>query len=85
MTLSIKDPETDALARKLAELSGLSITDAVREALEMEIARLEREASKEARAEKLREIVKRAAPILRGKMTATDHGDFFYDEDGLPG
>ena len=34
MALNIKDPETDRLARELAELSGVPITTAVREALE---------------------------------------------------
>ena len=50
MTLSIKDPKTDALARKLAELRGQTITDAVHAALEAEIARAERgEALRQAR------------------------------------
>jgi antitoxin VapB len=34
MALNIKDPETDRLARELAELSGVPITTAVREAIE---------------------------------------------------
>jgi antitoxin VapB len=34
VALNIKDPETDRLARELAELSGLPITTAVRDALE---------------------------------------------------
>ncbi|WP_249010186.1 type II toxin-antitoxin system VapB family antitoxin [Conexibacter sp. DBS9H8] len=38
MALNIKDPETDRLARELADLSGQSITTAVREALEERIA-----------------------------------------------
>ncbi|PIW27970.1 MAG: PSK operon transcription factor [Rhodobacterales bacterium CG15_BIG_FIL_POST_REV_8_21_14_020_59_13] len=83
MTLSIKDPETDRLARKLAELSGLSITVAVREALEAEIARLEREAGKDARAEKLREIVSRFPREYFKGITSADH-DFLYGDDGLP-
>lgn len=38
MALSIKDPETDRLARELAELSGLPITAAVREAIQQRLA-----------------------------------------------
>jgi antitoxin VapB len=37
MALNIKDPETDRLARELAELSGLPITTAVREAIEAQL------------------------------------------------
>ena len=34
MALNIKDPETDRLARELAQLSGLPITSAVRDAIQ---------------------------------------------------
>lgn len=40
MALNIKDPETDRLARELAELTGEKITDAVKQAV---IARIEQE------------------------------------------
>ena len=40
MALSIKDPETDRLARELAKTTGESITEAIRAALR---ERLERE------------------------------------------
>ena len=36
MALSIKDPETDRLARALAKATGESLTDAIRRALEVE-------------------------------------------------
>ena len=39
MALSINDPETDRLARALAETTGESLTDAVRRALEERLAR----------------------------------------------
>ncbi len=39
MPLSIKDPETDALVRKLARALGLSLTGAVRHAVTNELAR----------------------------------------------
>ncbi|WP_421790709.1 type II toxin-antitoxin system VapB family antitoxin [Hyphobacterium sp.] len=83
MTLSIKDPETDRLARKLAELSGQNITEAVRAALEAEIARREREANKKAKAEKIREILRRFPRDEFAGLTSADH-DFLYGEDGLP-
>jgi antitoxin VapB len=40
VALNIKDPATDRLARELAELSGLPITAAVREAIEERLASL---------------------------------------------
>jgi antitoxin VapB len=83
MTLSIKDPETDRLARQLAHLKGRSITDAVREALAAEIAREQR--LSEEKLARLEAIVKRAGAILEGTGHSLDHGDLLYDEDGLPG
>jgi len=82
MALNIKDPETDRLARELAELSGLPITAAVREALE---SRLEMVRARS-----------RAAPpgleqiIARGRARATlderpEAVILGYDDRGLPG
>jgi antitoxin VapB len=39
MALNIKDPETDRLARELAELTGESITRALNRAIQMRLAR----------------------------------------------
>ena len=39
MAFHIKDPETDALARKLALVKGVSLTQAVHEALRNELER----------------------------------------------
>ena len=82
MTLSIKDPQTDALARRLAELKGQTITDAVRAALEAEIARAER--AEVARQERIRALVERVAAGMEGSGHSSDHDDIFYDEIGLP-
>lgn len=82
MALSIKDPETDRLARELAELSGLPITDAVRDAIQE-------------RLEVLRARARTAPPGLegiidRGRARTTidsrDEGEILgYDARGLPG
>lgn len=82
MTLSIKDPQTDALARKLAELKGQTITDAVRAALEAEIARAER--GEAARQERIGALVERVAAGMEGSGHSLDHGELLYDEIGLP-
>lgn len=39
MALHIRDPETDALVRKLATAKGVGLTEAVREAVQNELAR----------------------------------------------
>ncbi|HLI59509.1 MAG TPA: type II toxin-antitoxin system VapB family antitoxin [Solirubrobacteraceae bacterium] len=81
MALNIKDPETDRLARELADLSGLPITAAVREALEERVAILRSRA--------------RAAPpgldeiIARGRARTTidtrpEDQILGYDSAGLP-
>jgi antitoxin VapB len=45
VALNIKDPETDRLARELAELSGLPITTAVHDAIEERLGVLRSRAS----------------------------------------
>lgn len=84
MALSIKDDRADALARRLADLTGESLTTAVRIALH---ERLEREARKRARAglgDRLLEIGARCAAHMSESATSLDHGDLLYDEQGLP-
>ena len=39
MALNIKDPETDRLARELAERTGLTITEAIKQAIQAELRR----------------------------------------------
>lgn len=39
MALNIKDPETDRLARELAERTGTSITEAIKRAIQAELSR----------------------------------------------
>ena len=81
MALNIKDPHTDRLARELADLSGLPITVAVREALEERLAVL-RARARTAPAD-LEEIIRRgrARATVDGR---TDDEILGYDEQGLP-
>ncbi len=81
MSLSIKNEETCRLARELAGLTGETITEAVTVALR---ERLEREQSVEERVRELHAIGQRCAALLRDGPSAVDHGDFLYDERGLP-
>lgn len=82
MALSIKDRETDDLARRLAERTGESLTEAVRRALEERLAREERRRS--AVAVRLLEIGRRCAGQLEPPFHSSDHDELLYDEAGLP-
>ena len=83
MALSIKDPETDRLARALAEATGESITEAIRRALE---ERLARETTRNAHY-RLETAVRRvqerltALPVLDPRDPDELLG---YDEHGVP-
>lgn len=81
MALNIKDPQTDRLARELAELSGLPITAAVRDAIEERLATLRSRAR--ATPPGLDEIITRG----RARVTVDTRPEdeiLGYDERGLP-
>ena len=82
MSLNIKNEETHRLARELAELTGETMTGAVTVALR---ERLERQREIQEKRRAIREIRDRLAELpLRPGPGAVDHGDFLYDERGLP-
>jgi antitoxin VapB len=82
MALSIKDPETDRLARALAAATGESITQAIRTALKRSLARESRRGRGGIAAE-VRRIQERLArlPVLDPRPTDELLG---YDENGAP-
>lgn len=82
MAISIKDPETDRLARQLAAATGETLTDAIREALRERLAREAQRARRGLGAE-VRRIQERVArlPVLDDR---TDDEILGYDENGLP-
>ena len=92
MALSIRDRETDRLARELAALTGETMTGAIRTSLEERLARLEerlarekrrRDADIERRRKAINAIVERFAklPVLDDRSPEEILG---YDENGLP-
>jgi antitoxin VapB len=82
MSLNIKDPKAHALARRLASVTGESMTRAVRIALEERLRRESRRQHGAVKAEELLAIGKRCAQRLKGRIRS--HGDLLYDEDGMP-
>ncbi len=84
MSLNIKSEEAHRLARELAQLTGETMTGAVTVALRERLARERRERSVEAKVQRLMAIGERCASMMRDGPSAVEHGDFLYDERGLP-
>ena len=84
MSLNIKNEETCRLAGELAQLTGETMTGAITIALRERLERERRERSVEVRIQKLRAIRKRCRRLLKDGPSAVEHGDFLYDENGLP-
>ncbi len=85
MSLNIKNQETHRLARELAQLTGETMTGAITVALKERLEREQRERSIEERLRKMRVISNRIAKLPRRPgPSAAEHGDFLYDERGLP-
>ncbi len=85
MALSLKDPQTDRLARELAALTCESLAETIRHALEGQLERMRaaRAAEQSASFDALMAIAERCAalPVL------DDHSDdeiLGYDENGVP-
>lgn len=81
MALNIKDPVTDRLARELAELTGESITDALKRAVEERLVVVRRAAARTK--PDLREIIERG----RARATIDERTEdeiLGYGSDGIP-
>ena len=83
MALSIKDPETERLARSLAQLTGENITTATKRAIEERLHRVGGRSRRAALLEDMAEIRQRwsAMPVLDER---TPEEILEYDEHGLP-
>ncbi len=80
----ITDEETCRLANDLARLTGETVSEAIAVALRERLAREWRKRSVEDRLKEMRGISKRCARHLRDGPSAVEHGDFLYDDCGLP-
>lgn len=84
MSLNIKNEKTCQLAKELAQLTGESMTGAITIALKERLEREKWERGAEARVQRILAIGKRCASTLSDGPSAGEHGDFLYDERGLP-
>jgi antitoxin VapB len=80
MSLNIKNEATYRLIRELADLTGESMTGAVREAVRERLERIRSDFEVEEILELAREIRDRLPP---GALDV-EHGDLLYDAKGLP-
>jgi len=84
VSINIKNEETCRLAGELAQLTGDTMTGAITVALEERLDRELRERSTEAKIKRLLAIGEHCANMISDGPSAADHGDFLYDERGLP-
>jgi antitoxin VapB len=83
MSLNIKNEDAHRLAREVASLTGESLTGAVTGALRERLERLRRERNGSL-AERLLAIGKDCAAHLKEPFRSLDHGEYLYDERGMP-
>jgi antitoxin VapB len=83
VALSIKDPETERLARNLARLTGETITTATKRAIEERLRRVGSQSRRAALLEEMAEIRRRwaAMPVLDDRTPEEILG---YEAHGLP-
>ena len=83
MALSIKDPETERLARALSQLTGENITTATKRAIEERLRRLGGRSRRAALLEDMAEIRRRWSEMRIADDRSADE-ILGYDEHGLP-
>ena len=83
MRLNINDSETHALAKRLASLTGESLTQAVKQALQERLARVEKSRRAIRLADELDRIALQCAALPRRDKRSAEQ-IIGYDERGLP-
>jgi antitoxin VapB len=83
MAMNIKNEETERLVNELADLTGETLTGAVKTAVREKLERV-KSAKKGSLKERLDRIARECAEHLREPYKSIDHGDLLYDEKGLP-
>ena len=83
MPLNIKDADTHALAKRLASLTGESLTKAVKRAIQDRLAQVEKTTGASRLADELDYIALHCANLPRRDRRSADQ-IIGYDERGLP-
>ena len=81
MALSLKNDETERLARELARQTGESLTLAVTLAIKERLERQEKMRKREGRMEWLAKLTERTAPLLKDLPPSDKVGDLLFDKE----
>jgi antitoxin VapB len=85
MPISLKNQETERLARELAETTGESLTLAVTLAIKERLERTQKAKRREGRMEWLNKITAETAAVMNDGRTSKELMDELYDDEtGLP-
>lgn len=82
--LNIKNQETERLIAELARLEGRSKTAVVTEAVREKLERMRLGKRETSLSDRLLAIGRDCASRLDAETLALDHGEYLYDELGLP-
>ena len=83
MPLNIKDADTHALAKRLANLTGESLTEAAKHAIQARLAQVEKTQGAAPLVEELDHIALKCAKLPRRDQRSADQITG-YDKSGLP-
>ncbi len=84
MSLNIKNPEAHKLATELAQLIGVSLTEAVTQALREKLERVKKREPDPKLLEDMTRIAHDVASRLSPEVKALDVDELLYDELGMP-
>jgi antitoxin VapB len=84
MSMNIKNPEAERLARDVARMTGGSLTGAIIDALHQRLRQEERKRKPDDLVERWLAIGRDCASRLKEPERSMDHADLLYDERGLP-
>jgi antitoxin VapB len=84
MPISIKNPETEQLARQLAKETGETITEVIKKSLQDRLQRLRGQRKGRDLKEEIADILARVDALPRLNDDLTDDEILGYDENGIP-
>jgi len=84
MPISIKNPQTEQLARQLAKETGETITEVITKSLQDRLQRVRGRRKSKALREEIADILARVDALPRLNDERTDDEILGYDENGIP-
>jgi antitoxin VapB len=84
MAISIKDPKTDKLARRISSMTGETLTEVIYHSLEFRLKTLENATKETLNMERINEIHNHVRKKIPKESYSLDHGNILYDKNGLP-